>query len=227
MIKAKKLLTKAVATITCAAMLAGSSLSSFAAGFVSMDPSLIGEFDDEGKTFYALETPDYMFWWYDDGGAAFVDQDAVEALGIEDGTVIDLGGKLFKVTKSEYDKEGHQYVYEFSYVGTEEDYFGDSYVDNIGKKILEIYKAQNNQSLNYNNHVVYKEGDGIRYDMMEALSKTKGVVLDFYFTYKGKRYHATLTSEKAKEVYNKDIAVYGPVFIMNHFTCEEISYGTE
>ena len=137
MINAKKLLTRAVATLTCAVMLAGSSLSSFAAGIVSIDTSKMDEFyDDVDKiTIYSIETPDYWFWWGDEEGYLGIDANVMDQFGIEAGSVIILGGNVYKIEGIEYDKEWNWYYANYSFVGTEEDYFGDSYVDNIGKKI--------------------------------------------------------------------------------------------
>lgn len=227
MINAKKLLTKAVATLTCAAMLAGNGLMAYASDNVTINPA-DADYSKEGQ-YYFVETDGYYACWDDDNLIMDVYEDSHgNMLNIDKNSIITVGGKTFKLEFFEKDPEVNVIYYWFEKV--DEDGFvssEDPYVDNIGRKIIEIYAADNNKSLNYNNHVEYREGDGIRYDMMEALSKTKNVVLDFYFTHNGKHYHATITSAMAKKVYKSEVEVYGPEFILKHFPCEEINYDTK
>lgn len=231
MLKAKKVLTKAVAILTCVIMLAGNGLTAFAAEIVTFDPTSFDHFVDEGKDIYAIETPGYGITVFDNQILVIIDPENEVELGVEKDSKIIFDGKVYTLSEYEYDKESGIKAFQFDYAGKVEDFFGnnetDDYISRLGKKILEIYAADNNKSLNYNNHVEYREGDGIRYDMMEALSKTKNVVLDFYFTHNGKHYHATITSAMAKKVYNSEIEVYGPEFILKHFPCEEINYDTK
>jgi hypothetical protein len=227
MINVKKLLTRAVATLTCAAMLAGNGLMAYASDNVTINPA-DADYSKEGECYY-VETDGYYAYWDDDELIINVYEDSHgNMLNIDKNSIITVGGKTFKLEAFEKDPEVNVIYYFFEIVDEEgESSSGDPYLDNLAKKIKEIYAAQNKQSLKGNNHVEYKEGDGIRYDMMEALKNTTGVVLDFYFTYKGKRYHAIITSEDAKNAYQKDIEVYGPEYIIKNFNCKEISYGTE
>lgn len=230
MLNAKKVLKKAAAAVTCVAMLAGNGLSAFA-GNVTLDPDKFDHIVDEGKDFYAYDTPSY--WVTMDGEEILIvsSEEGIEELGLDKDSLVIVGDKVYIIEESDYVDETKESAYLFVYAGKYDDWFGESegddYITRLGKKIREIYMAQVNKSLNYNNHVEYNEGDGIRYDMMEALSNTKGVVLDFYFTYKGVHYHATITSEKAQAVYKKEIEVYGPQFILANFPCEVMNYDTK
>ena len=94
MINAKKLLTKAAATVTCVAMLASNGLSAFAAGVVTIDTSLSDQIEFEGEITYSIETPDYWFWYDDENGVANISADSKDQFGMEEGSIINLGGKL-------------------------------------------------------------------------------------------------------------------------------------
>ena len=233
MINAKKILTKAAATITCVAMLAGNGLTSFAAENITK--TSLEEFWIEDMKAYGDETDTYCIFWDENEAVInpYLDAQNKPRADISDKSVITIDGKVYKFVESEKDKETGITYYHFK--KSEDDGKGDTsdlddtdpYLKRLAEKIKEIYAAQFNKSLKSNNHVEYNEGDGIRYDMMEALSNTKGVVLDFYFTYKGVHYHATITSEKAQTVYKKEIEVYGPQFILANFPCEVMNYDTK
>ena len=233
MINSKKILTKAVATLTCAAMLAGNGLMTYAAENVTRTSSK--DYWNDYFEAYADETDTYFIMWDENEAVVepFLDMEKNPRADINDKSVITIDGKEYKFVRSEKDKETGLTYYFFE-KSADDDKGGssdlddtDPYLKRLAEKIKEIYAADNNKSLNYNNHVEYREGDGIRYDMMEALSKTKNVVLDFYFTHNGKHYHATITSAMAKKVYKSEVEVYGPEFILKHFPCEEINYDTK
>ena len=233
MINSKKILTKAVATLTCAAMLAGNGLMTYAAENITRTSSK--DYWRDYFEAYADETDTYFIMWDENEAVVepFLDMENNPRADINDKSVITIDGKEYKFVRSEKDKETGLTYYFFE--KSADDDKGDTsdlddtdpYLKRLAEKIKEIYAAQFNKSLKSNNHVEYNEGNGIRYDMMEALSNTKGVVLDFYFTYKGEHYHATITSEKAQAVYKKEIEVYGPQFILANFPCEVMNYDTK
>ncbi|MCR5117493.1 MAG: hypothetical protein K6A97_08305 [Lachnospiraceae bacterium] len=233
MINVKKILTKAVATLTCAAMLASNGLMTYAAENVTRTSSK--NYWIEDLKAYVDETDTYCIFWDENEAVInpYLDAQNKPRADVGEKSVVTIDGKVYKFVRSELDKESGITYYFFE--KSEDDSKGDTsdlddtdpYLKRLAEKIKEIYAAQFNKSLKSNNHVEYREGDGIRYDMMEALSNTKGVVLDFYFTYKGEHYHATMTSEKAQAVYKKEIEVYGPQFILANFPCEVMNYDTK
>ena len=65
--------------------------------------------------------------------------------------------------------------------------------------------------------IEFESGDSLPGSIIAALSKSEKITLIYTFTYEGYIFQATITSERAKEVFNPSIPWWGPCMIANNF----------
>ena len=240
MINTRKFVTKMCATVTCVAMIAGNGIAGYAAESVAIDTSTA--VSNSYLSAYTQETERWYAMWKDTSSIQInplaLPPTYSQKADITEESEVTVDGKKATFIKKDSNDEGVYYIFgliDSSSTSTPSDTSTEiakttetpketapvtseqKYYNNIAEKDNEILLADKGKSISGTKHVEYREGNALSSDMMETLSKTSGVTLDYYFTYNGKHYYAAITSEAAKKAFDGKTEWYGPECMKKFF----------
>ena len=166
--------------------------------------------------------------WYFYGGDSFyanwvslddVFVDTSSDYFVDENTEVYIDGKRAWFIYREVDEWGAYYHFSVNASprgGSEAGYYKD-----IEDTINLIGSASNlmrsNADPNARYIIEFESGDSLPGSIIAALSKSEKITLIYTFTYEGYVFQATITSERAKEVFNPSIPWWGPCMIANNF----------